>query len=757
MTNTDDTNPSNTHQNHNEDDINSPNHPLYFHPQDHPGMILISRKLTGSDNYSHWKRSMMIALSARNKIKLVNGDFEEPEKTSPIRAYWERANDMLNSSVEVYYHKLKGLWDELDALEAPYTCTCKCVCENGKTNGERDQRKRLIQFLMGLDESYTNLRDPSRNNRPQNINQTQPRRSTFKVGVICGNYYKEGHTKEECYKLVGFPVGHPLHNKYQPPNKRSTTFNQPSTSQSRTRAVNVTVANEDTPVEMTLPPDCSVTAKMDLLQNQLNQVLLMMQNNNAETSTSGSCNFMAGKRLIAHFITKSKEIWIIDSGATDHICISISLMHNIITCINPIIINLPNGQTITCTTIGSVTLQSNITLHNVLYIPTFTYNLISISKILQNTLKTITFTHNSCIFQDHNRLTTQGTLCGDLYILPTSSTTTEFSPPSLSSTILSNTSNSSVWHARLGHPSPQVLKSIPQLPLTSVKDQETSCNICPLAKHQSLPFESSTSHANVMFELVHIDVWGPSHHPTVNKCKIFLTIVDDFSRATWTYLLPTKHHVTSTIKLFYTYVETQFKTKIQKIRSDNGTKFANNTLTEFFNTKGIIHQTSCPYTPQQNARVERKHRHLLEVARALQFQANLPKHLWGYCILTATYLINRLPSKILNYKSPYELLYNQPPPLDHLRTIGCRSYVHQNTSDKFHPRAIPTILIGYPQNQKGYLLYDPITTKVHTSRHVTFDENLFSYHITPITHTQSKTDPQPSSIPFSHSYNNPSI
>ncbi|GJV13450.1 cysteine-rich receptor-like protein kinase 8 [Tanacetum coccineum] len=158
MTNTDDTNPSNTHQNHNEDDINSPNHPLYFHPQDHPGMILISRKLTGSDNYSHCKRSMMIALSARNKIKLVNGDFEEPEKTSPIKAYWERANDMLNSSVEVYYHKLKGLWDELDALEAPYTCTCKFVCANGKTNGERDQRKRLIQFLMGLDESYTNLR-----------------------------------------------------------------------------------------------------------------------------------------------------------------------------------------------------------------------------------------------------------------------------------------------------------------------------------------------------------------------------------------------------------------------------------------------------------------------------------------------------------------------------------------------------------------------------------------------------------------------
>ncbi|GJW47947.1 ribonuclease H-like domain-containing protein [Tanacetum coccineum] len=292
-------------------------------------MILISRKLTRLDNFSHWKRSMMIALSARNKIKLVTEDFEEPDVTSPI------------SSIEVYYHKLKGLWDELDALEAPYNCTCKCVCENGKTNGEREQRKRLIQFLMGLDESYKNLRgilllqslpivakaynilkqeekqretlkqsttsvpfalntyrnnstsDLSRNNRPQNTNQTQPRRSNFKVGVIYGNCYKEGHTKEECYKLVGFPVGHTLHNKYQPPNKRSSNFNQPTTNQSRTRAFNMTVTNEDTPVEIKLPPNYFITARMDQLQNQLNQVILMMQNNNVEASTSGSCKFIA--------------------------------------------------------------------------------------------------------------------------------------------------------------------------------------------------------------------------------------------------------------------------------------------------------------------------------------------------------------------------------------------------------------------------------------------------------------------------------
>ncbi|GJW08993.1 retrovirus-related pol polyprotein from transposon TNT 1-94 [Tanacetum coccineum] len=76
---------------------------------------------------------------------------------------YQVTNDIINhkqsnTTIELYYHKLKGLWDELDALEAPYACLCKCDCDNGRTNGEREQRKRLIQFLMGLDESYTNVR-----------------------------------------------------------------------------------------------------------------------------------------------------------------------------------------------------------------------------------------------------------------------------------------------------------------------------------------------------------------------------------------------------------------------------------------------------------------------------------------------------------------------------------------------------------------------------------------------------------------------
>ncbi|GJW53152.1 uncharacterized mitochondrial protein-like protein [Tanacetum coccineum] len=102
-----------------------------------------------------------------------------------------------NYSIEVYYHKLKGLWDEHDALEAPYLCNCACNCENRKNNGDREQRKR-----------------------PQT-----GRKSNFKPVVYCTNCFKEGHSGDECYKLKGYPIGHPLHGKYKPPVARSVNVN----------------------------------------------------------------------------------------------------------------------------------------------------------------------------------------------------------------------------------------------------------------------------------------------------------------------------------------------------------------------------------------------------------------------------------------------------------------------------------------------------------------------------------------------------
>lgn len=152
-------------------------------------------------------------------------------------------------------------------------------------------------------------------------------------------------------------------------------------------------------------------------------------------------------------------------------------------------------------------------------------------------------------------------------------------------------------------------------------------------------------------------------------------------------------------------------------------------LTKYFREQGIIHETSCVGTPQQNGRVERKHRHILNVARALRFQAGLPIEFWAECALTACYLINRTPSKLLNDKTPFEMLYKRQPAFDQLRVFGCLSYAHNqnHNGDKFAPRSRRCIFIGYPYGKKGYRLYDLEKEECFTSRDVLFQENVFPY------------------------------
>jgi hypothetical protein len=94
----------------------------------------------------------------------------------------------------------------------------------------------------------------------------------------------------------------------------------------------------------------------------------------------------------------------------------------------------------------------------------------------------------------------------------------------------------------------------------------------------------------------------------------------------------------------------------------------------FFNGLGILFQHSCPATPQQNGVVERKHHRLLNVARALRFQACLPLQFWGGSILTTAYIINRLPTPILSKASPYEKLHNTIPTYHHMKVFYCLCY-----------------------------------------------------------------------------------
>lgn len=152
-------------------------------------------------------------------------------------------------------------------------------------------------------------------------------------------------------------------------------------------------------------------------------------------------------------------------------------------------------------------------------------------------------------------------------------------------------------------------------------DNKAICDICKFVKHKILPYSTSSSHARSKFDLLHCDIWGPLGISSIHGHKYFITIFDDYSRFVWIILIKNKPKFSSHIQDFITLIENQFHITHKTIRTDNGPEFD---LPSFYSSKGILHQRSCLETPQQNAIVERKHQHILNVGRAISFQSKLP-------------------------------------------------------------------------------------------------------------------------------------
>lgn len=137
-------------------------------------------------------------------------------------------------------------------------------------------------------------------------------------------------------------------------------------------------------------------------------------------------------------------------------------------------------------------------------------------------------------------------------------------------------------------------------------------------------FPTSYTKTTTAFHLLHVDVWGAYRVPTYNGCKFFLTIVDDYIRMTWVFLLHNKSDVIVVVPQFVKYLETHFQGLVKFIRTGNAPELCEGILKPFCLNKGIVNQKSCVDTSQQNGVIERKHRHILEISKALFFQAKLP-------------------------------------------------------------------------------------------------------------------------------------
>ncbi|XP_070679241.1 uncharacterized protein [Malus domestica] len=288
--------------------------PYTIHHSDHTGLILVSKTLDGN-NYGQWSRAMCMGLSAKNKIGFIDGTIKAPPLLDTKHTAWKRCNDMVtlwivNSvhsdiasnimytetaaavwndlkdrfsqssdsriyqirqeivenrqeqlSVSAYYTKMKALWDELASYHDPLVCTCAGL----KGLAKREEKERVMQFLMGLNDSYStvrgsvmlmsplpdtrrvhglilqherqiavvNRRDMGTNSHAMQVQQASASQlnnnkhfnTSSRKSLKCTYCDGDGHLVDRCYYIIGFPIGHKWHGRNMKLKNKRTAAN----------------------------------------------------------------------------------------------------------------------------------------------------------------------------------------------------------------------------------------------------------------------------------------------------------------------------------------------------------------------------------------------------------------------------------------------------------------------------------------------------------------------------------------------------
>nr|XP_016442697.1 PREDICTED: uncharacterized protein LOC107768107 [Nicotiana tabacum] len=372
------------------------------------------------------------------------------------------------------------------------------------------------------------------------------------------------------------------------------------------------------------------------------------------SSTSGTIT-----SSMSHLVSSN---WIIDTGSTNHMAHNLNPLSNIrkLSKSNKNTVQLPNGEQVTISHTGDLSLFKDKSVHHVLYIPDFKFNLMSVSKelFIRKVMGIGQEEHGLYILKPKEQEDPRQLLdLSHIHSIPFLNTI--ISEQNGNNNIAKNKNSpdnlddTSLRHKRLGHAPLRVLKKKGSLNNAQLKEHVYT--VLPVAKQTGILFSLSNACSIQSFDHIHADF---------NSC-------------------------------------------IKCLRSDNGTEFFNRYAIDLLQEHDIVHQSFCVYTPQQNVRVERRHRSILDMARALRFQAFVILELWGEYVTTNVYILNRLPTIVLKGAAPFERLFHKTPSLQHLRIFGSLCYaINMRKTDKFCPRAVPAIHLGYSSIQKGYVLYD---------------------------------------------------
>ncbi|KAK1664145.1 hypothetical protein QYE76_052304 [Lolium multiflorum] len=421
--------------------------------------------------------------------------------------------------------------------------------------------------------------------------------------------------------------------------------------------------------------------------------------------------------------------WVFDSGCTNHMTGGRGVLDQFIEDINKkSSITFGDNSKGKVLGYGKVAISKDLCLETVMLVEHLGYNLLSIYHLADAGYNSYFTKYYVQVFRSDNlKLVLVGYVENNLYVVDLS----KESPSPSTCLMAAKHDEGWLWHRRLGHVNmrnlKQLLKGEHIVGLTGISfEKDRVCSACvagkQLKKKHHIKSIVTTSRP---LELLHLDLFGPSHYDTLGGSKYGLVIVDDYSRYSWVFLLKSKDETHREFITFAKKAQRTYESEIKAIRTDNGTEFKNYTMQEFVDDEGIKHEFSAPYTPQQNGVVERKNRTIIEMARTMLSEFNSPHNFWGEAISTAVHYSNRLFLRPLHNKTPYELLTGNKPNVMYIRVFGCKCLVKNNKGKlgKFETRTIEGIFVGYAENSHAYRYYNRSTRTIEVSCDVVFLED----------------------------------
>jgi Reverse transcriptase (RNA-dependent DNA polymerase)/gag-polypeptide of LTR copia-type/Integrase core domain/GAG-pre-integrase domain len=345
-----------------------------------------------------------------------------------------------------------------------------------------------------------------------------------------------------------------------------------------------------------------------------------------------------------------------------------------------------------------------VRLFNVLHVPELVCNLFSLPAALKDRMSAHFLDTGHVWLERDARVVLRATLRSGLFWVDLAPASQQPGTSSHSAFVAASVrahDTAELWHRRFGHSGSGTLaemarKGLIQGSLLTARDflqMDQLCEPCVMAKMHRAPHPAAPARTTRPAQLIHLDTMGPLETAATGE-RYAATALDDFTGLGVAVPVHRKSDVPAVLKDVVNLFETQSGQRVQRLRTDNGGEFLNGELASFTRSKGIEHETSAPYTAQQNGKIERMHRTIGEKTRANLKGAGLPANQWPHAMRCASVQRNCVPGAGRR-TSPLHRWNGRHPDVSRLRVFGSKAYAHVPIRSKLQDKAVAGVMVGY--------------------------------------------------------------